>query len=329
MSNGPTGRDNTQRREWIHRLEMQLASLFAVDVGFHTELGNHLHLIVRTRPDVVPHWSDEEVTRRWLIIAKLKRLPREELPVPTQHEIEQEMRKPGRIQVLRERLSDLSWFAGTLEENISRQVNADQGTHGRVWEERFQCRELVDIAAILICALYLDLNQIRAGEALTPEESCYTSAYDRIMARLWRLKAWAFDDPAEAGDLTGEWSDEWLSPLSLSEAAEEEVLLGRPSKSGKRCSDKGMLEMGLDEYLQMLDFVGRQLREGKRGAIPADLAPILERLRVRAEGLVDAVEGFGERFGRFAGSVEHVAQRLAQRGLRRIRGLTECADAFL
>jgi hypothetical protein len=40
--------------------------------------------------------------------------------------------------------------------------------------------------------------------------------------------------------------------------------------------------LALDEYLELLDTTGRQVREGKREAIRADLRPILERLRINA-----------------------------------------------
>jgi len=31
-------------------------------------MSNHLHLILRNRPDVVALWSDQEVARRWLAV---------------------------------------------------------------------------------------------------------------------------------------------------------------------------------------------------------------------------------------------------------------------
>ena len=38
------------------------------------------------------------------------------------------------------------------------------------------------------------------------------------------------------------------------------------------------------KYLTLLEWTGRQLRAGKRGAIPGQIAPILERLGVIGEG---------------------------------------------
>ena len=45
---------------------------FAIDIGCHAELANHLHLILCTRPDVVATYGDEDVLRRGWIVARLK-----------------------------------------------------------------------------------------------------------------------------------------------------------------------------------------------------------------------------------------------------------------
>ena len=48
-----TGNDYEYRRDWIRDFEESLAALFGIEVGFHAEMSNHIHLVLRTRPDVV------------------------------------------------------------------------------------------------------------------------------------------------------------------------------------------------------------------------------------------------------------------------------------
>ncbi len=67
--------------------------------------------------------------------------------------------------------------------------------------------------AILICGICVDLNQIRAGEAATPEESRYTSAFDRIAGR-----------QAREANVAGQ--------PSRGQPSRHMCLLGRPSPSG-------------------------------------------------------------------------------------------------
>lgn len=43
-----------------------LAGVFGVDCLTYTVLSNQLHVVVRSRPDVVATWSDLKVARRWL-----------------------------------------------------------------------------------------------------------------------------------------------------------------------------------------------------------------------------------------------------------------------
>ena len=61
-----------------------------------------------------------------------------------------------------------------------------------------------------------------------------------------------------------------------------------PSASPRRASDRGFLPMLLDEYLQLLDWTGRQVRSGqRRGRIPQDLLPILSRLQLNEQTWLD------------------------------------------
>ena len=274
-----TQTDYEYRRDWLHQMEQLLAGLFAVEVGFHTEMSNHIHLVLRTRPDVAADWDAEDVVSRWLIIAKLKRNGYDTIVKPTPAEIARELNKEGRVEVLRRRLASVSWFMGTLCENIARRCNLDAGTSGTFWEHRFKCRCLADETAILICGMYVDLNQIRAGEALTPETSCHTSVFERIAGA--RQRAAAHESPG-VSEQENDFPDGWLCELTLREGPAADLADLASRGNCRRASNKGLLPMSLEKYLELLDWTGRQVREGKRGAIPASLAPILDRLGIQA-----------------------------------------------
>ena len=66
----------------------------------------------------------------------------------------------------------------------------------------------------------------------------------------------------------------------------------------------------------LLDWTGRELRRDKRGAIPEDLAPILDRLGVDRSNWVQTVCDFGRMFKQAAGrasSLVHAAPRCSRR----------------
>ncbi|MBS0265478.1 MAG: hypothetical protein JSS02_26335 [Planctomycetes bacterium] len=76
----------------------------------------------------------------------------------------------------------------------------------------------------------------------------------------------------------------------------------KQNKTGTRCSDKGFLPMSLGDYMQLLDWTGRQLAQGKKGRIPDTVGPILERLQLDHQGWCDLVAHFGRRFFVVAGA---------------------------
>jgi hypothetical protein len=73
--------------------------------------------------------------------------------------------------------------------------------------------------------------------------------------------------------------------------------------------------MPLVDYLELLDWTGRQVREGKRGRIPKHLAPILARIGLDAPDWCELVQKFGRTFKRVAGTPEHLAEEARRRGL--------------
>jgi hypothetical protein len=321
-----TARDYEYRRDWICGMQENLAALFAIEIGFRSELSNHLHVILRTRPDIAQTWSDKDVVRRWLVVSKLAKSKDGQIREPCRARVAMEMAIPGRVDVLRRRLSDPSWFMGILCEYISRRSNREDGCRGSFWEDRYKCRALVDEASIFICGIYVDLNQIRAGEAQTPETSTHTSAYDRIRSRQVCLSA--TDTAPTNADRCKQAPDGWLCNLTLDERAAVDAAGMLQSATRRRASDKGLIPISLDEYLELLDASGRIVRTGKSGAIPEHLAPILERLGIRSEMWADIVTRFDDMFGHVVGASAKVTARAVQAGRRWYRGISNCMAAF-
>ena len=105
-----TGRDFSHRRDWILQREEQLAGLFAIDLEFHAELSNHLHLVLRTRPEVARRWPPSEVARRWLTATKLAKSHNDALPEPDQKKLEKLLKDKKQIEIVRRLLTSVSWL---------------------------------------------------------------------------------------------------------------------------------------------------------------------------------------------------------------------------
>ena len=163
-----------------------LVGLMAIELYAYQILSNHLHIVLRIRPDVVASWTDVEVVTRYLSLcpAKWKRRSRgirSDAP-PTKQEIEDVLRIPGRVDTLRERLSSISWFMAKLKEPIARQANREDGCSGRFWDGRFRSFAVLDDESILAVSTYVDLNAIRAGLAERLEDASHGSIVERIVS---------------------------------------------------------------------------------------------------------------------------------------------------
>ena len=119
-------------------------------------------------------------------------------------------------------------------------ANAEDHCTGRFWEGRFKSQALLDERALLACMAYVDLNPIRASTAKTPEKSDYTSIQERILH--------------PEGSI--------LRPFA------------------EQSADNSGIPIALKDYLELVDWGGREIKDNKRGYIPAHAPPILIRLKM-------------------------------------------------
>src|SRR5262245_39648615 len=172
------GRDYSHRRHWVLERLTELTSAFAIDVCVYAVMSNHYHLVLRVDRARALGWSPQEVVARW---RKLHRIPTlvERWLSGEAGEAEREVAE-CMISLWRERLYNLSWFMRCENEHLARRANEEDDCKGRFWEGRFKSQALLDEAALLTAMVYVDLNPIRAGIAETPEQSEFTSIYQRI-----------------------------------------------------------------------------------------------------------------------------------------------------
>lgn len=308
-----TGKDYSHRKEWIRKRLEELAGIFGVEVLGFAVMSNHMHVIVRTRPDVVKQWSDLEVAERWWRLFPQRRKEDRSAEEPTELELKAIVGDTAKLKEKRKRLTNISWFMRCLAEPIARRGNHEDEVTGRFWEGRFKAQPLLDEMALAACMAYVDLNPVRAGVASTPESSDFTSVHERIADRQSAEEVStsdAKDHRTEHGAQAG-----WLSPIEL-EPRRKKV---RETRSNRRASNQGCLPMSLDDYLKLVDWTGRQIRRKKGGRIPAESAPILDRLGFSAERWLDSVEHFRKRFRQDAGQPQAVERFRLQRLDRRIR----------
>jgi hypothetical protein len=119
-------------------------------------------------------------------------------------------------------------------------ANLEDHCTGRFWESRFSSQALLDEKALAACTAYVDLNPIRAGLAERLSDSAHTS----IKRRCEQAEQLSHKNQQASG----------LLPFA-----------GNP-----RAHMPNGLPFRLTDYLALVDWTGRMLRDDKRGSIPED-----------------------------------------------------------
>lgn len=306
---GLTGKDFDHRKTWIVERLRFLATVFTIEVLAYAIMSTHEHTLLRNRPDILGNLSDEEIARRWLLLYPKRKNPWGGSCEPNEFEIKALLRNKKYLKELRTRLGNISWFMKSLHEYIARLANAEDDCKGRFWEGRFKCQKLDSEAAVLVCATYIDLNPVRAKVAGTPEESLFTSVWERIQALEWEETP-REDDGVSWKPAKFKEPNLWLTPIC-----------DTPER-------RGFLSIDLPTYLKIVDETGRELQAGKRGRISNNLAPILDRIGINSEEWLNTTQHYGKRFYRFVGSIDRMAEAAREAGKKWFKGLEASRRAF-
>ncbi|MGL6261479.1 transposase [Vibrio sp. WXL210] len=293
-----TGKSYEHRRGWVEARLLKLARVFAIDVCSYAVMSNHTHVVLHVNQVTALGWSANEVLERWHQLHKGTLLTTRYL---SGEQLDDASLKAVMdiVEVYRQRLYDISWFMRSLNETIARQANREEGCTGRFWEGRFKSQALLDEAALVACMAYVDLNPVRAQIARTPEESEYTSIKARV-------------DTLQDSDGCNPRQPEALFPF-----------VGDPRQD----MPEG-LPFRLEDYLSLVDFSGRAIREDKPGAIAEFQPPILSRLGIDEAVWGSLIISLEKEFTGPIGGEKSLRQYQRHHGLQRMQGVRVARRCF-
>lgn len=325
-----SGQSFEHRRGWIVERVKQLAGVFAVDVAAYAVMSNHYHLVLRVDVERVQAWSREEVLRRWtqlfdgpVLVQRLLAGQGDEMDQATLNAIDEW------VETYRARLCDVSWFMRVVNETVARQANAEDECTGRFWEGRFKSQALLDEQAILTAMAYVDLNPIRAKMAETPEASEHTSVAER-MAALKPDHKKPKQRPASRQPTSGTQSPRGAkSILALRHEAHLGALPLQPLMPFDATSRlRAAIPFAFEDYLELVESVGRNMHPNKRGSIAERVPKLLQRLEIDPEYFIDGAANLLKQFGSAIGAPAHLTELCALRQVKYLRGINAARGAF-
>ncbi len=271
-----------ERRKWVEGCLRQHAMKMAIDVLTFAVMKNHVHIVIRIRPDLAGQWSAREVVDKWLKLVPCRNSAGDVL------DLDDEMRErissnTEWVQERRARLSSMSWFMRLAKQKISIKMNKADEVTGHFWGERFVSVFLPDRQAVVACMAYVDLNPFRAGECNLPERGGYIGLQIRVEhAAFYEKQERAFREHGNevvSSQGNERQQQQWIEPLCCCGVF-----------VATRCGydDKWVQEFSpsLTEqrYLELVDRAAREMsyhKEGrKKRKLSRDVEEIVDRMNI-------------------------------------------------
>lgn len=158
--------DNTVCRRRIIDFIHFFSGIFHCSVLGFSVMGNHYHLLIKM--DERQKLSRDELHRRASFLYRQDVL---------------EFWSESKWQRFEDRIFDVSELMRSLQSSIAKWFNQTFSRRGRFWSDRFKSTVYLDIKEALDCLMYVELNAVRAGLVVHPEDYEGSSLYLRDIGK--------------------------------------------------------------------------------------------------------------------------------------------------
>jgi len=276
-----TQTDYEHRRAWLEQRLQQVASVYCIKLCSYAIMNNHYHTVLYVDKEQAIALTDREVLERWKLLYRLPATVKRAYENDTLTKSEQRF-VADKINEWRIRLYGIGWFMKEVNLHIAKKANQEDECTGHFWEGRYRSQSLLDDKGVLSAMVYDELNPIRAGMADMPEESLYTS----LVARL---------------------KNQNLPCL-------------HPFQDAAITSDEAHIPFNFSDYVELVDWTGRQVRADKRGVIDSTLPPILQRLNLAPADWLAVTTSIERPGATMVGSKQKVKSTCTKLGRQRSSG---------
>lgn len=277
--------DYEHRRLWLEQRLQQIATVYCIKLCTYTIMHNHYHAVLYVDKEQALSLTDREVIERWKCLYRLPSLVKRAYDNETLSDAELRV-VAQEVNTWRERLYAIDWFMKEVNQFMARKANREDEVTGHFWDGRYDSQMLADENGAISAMVYDDLNPVRSGIADTPEESEFTSLRARIQAK---------------------YNGQELPCL-------------HPFMDEVSNQNQEPIPINFADYLELVDWTGRQMRADKRGSIDSGLPPILTRLNMTASDWLQVTTQLERPRATIVGTKQNVKAISLQRGRTRASG---------
>ena len=137
---------------------------FSCHIDEYVILDNHYHFIISI-PEI-SQLSDEKLREKYDLHYNAVKSP-----------------DKGQLQYFREKIHDLSYIVGNIEQRFAQWYNRTSKREGTLWGSRFDSSLIETNMSLLRCSLYIILNPVRAKICLDPKDYSWSSYAERLAGK--------------------------------------------------------------------------------------------------------------------------------------------------